>query len=470
MYRPSKYELQHAVLYATEQTRLYMMEKYRKRYPRLFSHAHLQIRPATREDYYVPDTLECIVVEKTYFTETGCLRLGCFPYKLNGLPCEKTDPVRWIPIGSNHTTLSCQANCWQSENTVDTEWINNQCMAVNPLKKLLAIFPEKAFGQTSKHPLHSGLDWKNAQMILNKDYCAAYGLEFDGNDCFAPTGQYILELLLGKTIYRAMKTADIQRPKHKLPPIPKELQRTLSDVPDVTDIAEAPMETSKIAEEIAKEVAFDFGLDITSFAVEKILRKKAPKLIMKAASNIPVKSALVQVVLRQTISMSVRSLATIGKLVGGLSNVFAIYSIFSIILDVIDPFNYDSVLTADMLKNINERLDFLYFRRENESMREMTPEVVWDTILAEEDESDRYEYMADKISEYLLAIRSRKVDYAPKLNMFNFEIQKQQRRWNLSMHVVILIMLIALTLLWIEWIHLWGVIIFFCLVYTTKIK
>ncbi|GFU09929.1 baculo_p74_N domain-containing protein [Trichonephila clavipes] len=73
----------------------------------------------------------------------------------------------------------------------------------------------------------------------------------------------------------------------------------------------------------------------------------------------------------------------------GASNILAIYSVISVILDIVDPFHYENVLTTDALDAINKRLDLVYFQRKNNFNPEVTPEMVWDNLLGEEDESDR---------------------------------------------------------------------------------
>lgn len=462
---PSKYELEHAIRYASEHMQLFMAEEYRKRHPHI--QMEMKTRPAHKRDYYVPPTLapKCIVVEKLSFTEQGCMALSCFPHQSDGRPCEKTDPVQWIAIGGNASSLSCQPVCWETKQQLDTQWIRNRCMAVNPLKKLLAIFPEKAFGLTSKHDLHAGLDWKNGHVYLNASYCKAYGMQFDGKDCFAPTGQTILEFLLGKTVVRAIKTSGVQPSQTTFPSVPTSLQRPVSEFPKVTDLTNESLEPSKVAQEIAAEIAFDIGVDLTTHMVEKILRKKAPKLIMKAAHSIPVKSALTQAVLHEAVSLSARSVATLGKAVSAASVVLAIYSVFALVLDVVDPFHYDYVLTSDMLKKINQRLDFMYFRREDEHVREITPDMVW---YESEDQSDYYEGMAEKIEEYLRALRVDEVEHAPPKKWFNFQLQEKQDRWNWSIQLVMVVMVGTLALLWIDLIHVWGVLLFFLMVFANQ--
>ncbi|GFT26018.1 baculo_p74_N domain-containing protein [Nephila pilipes] len=436
------------------------MDVYRQRYPQYFQHVTIQVRPATPKDYYLPPSLagQCIVVEKIYFTKSGCKRLSCFPFKSNGEPCTQTDPVQWTRLG-NQFVLSCQLSCREMHTPIDAEWWGTRCVMVNPLKKVLATFPEQLFGMQSKHPLHVGLDWKEGQIHLNKLYCRAYGLEFDGHDCYAPTGQTIGEFFLGKTVYRALKTSPIQPPDVPPPgPVPQQPPTPLSV--DLSGTMPLP-DTSQVAQEVASELLADFGVDIAAHLVEQILRKKAPQLLLKAAGNIPMQSALTQAVLNQTLSLSVRSLSTAGKIVAGASNVLALYSVISIILDVVDPFHYENVLTGKMVENINERLDLVYFQREKDFNPEVTPEMLWDNLLGEENESERYEYMANKIQEYLQALQANdKINYAttlPVLSHFHNKKENQQYQWTL--HLIIVSMLVMLGLLFVQWVHVWAVVV-----------
>ncbi|GFV01209.1 baculo_p74_N domain-containing protein [Trichonephila clavipes] len=458
MSRPTKYELQHALRYATEHTTQYLLDVYQKRYPHYFQHVEIEIRPATVKDYYIPPSLatECIVVDKIYFTELGCKRLSCFPFKSDGVPCTRKDDIQWTPL-ANKWVLSCQPSCREMTTPIDAEWWGTRCVMVNPLKKVLASFPEQIFGMQSKHPLHAGLDWRNGHIYLNKSYCQAYGLEFDGKECYSLVDQIIGEFFLGKTVYRALKTSTLQPPNNPhIPPVPSHpavpLEVSLNDTISLPD-------TSQVAREVTAELFADFGVDIAVHVVEKILRKKAPKLLLKAAGNLPIQSALTQAVLNQTLSLSVKSLTTAGKIMAGASNILAVYSVISVILDIVDPFHYENVLTADTLETINKRLDLVYFQRKNNFNPEVTPEMLWDNLL--EDESDRYEFMANKIQEYLNALQANdKINYEitlPALKHFNMSKQNQQYQWTL--HLVIVIMMIILGMLFVQYVQVWAVII-----------
>ncbi|GFV82863.1 baculo_p74_N domain-containing protein [Trichonephila clavipes] len=201
----------------------------------------------------------------------------------------------------------------------DAEWWGARCVMVNPLKKVLASFPEQVFGMQSKHPLHA-----------------------------VPSHPAVsLEVNLSDTI-----------------PLP---------------------DTSQVAREVTAELLADFGVDIEAHVVEKVLRKIAPQLLLKAAGNLPIQLALTEAVLNQTLSLSVKSLATVGKIMAGASNILAIYSVISVILDIMDPFHYENVLTSDALDAINKRLcvcvNLLYFQQKNNFNPEVTPEMVWANLL-----------------------------------------------------------------------------------------
>lgn len=87
----SKDELQHAILYATEETRIYMFNKYRNLYTDWFGYySDIVTRPATPDDYYIPPSLECIVVERTSFDKKGCEMAGCFPSKISAYLANST--------------------------------------------------------------------------------------------------------------------------------------------------------------------------------------------------------------------------------------------------------------------------------------------------------------------------------------------------------------------------------------------
>ncbi|GFS69076.1 baculo_p74_N domain-containing protein [Trichonephila clavipes] len=188
--------------------------------------------------------------------------------------------MQWTRL-ANTLVLSCQPSCREMMTPIDAEWWGTRCVMVNPLKKVLASFPEQIFGMQSKHPLHAGLDWRNGQIYLNKLYCQAYGLKFDGKECYSSVDQTIGEFFLGKTVYRALKTSVVQPPNYPhIPPVPYHpavsLEVNLSDTIPLPD-------TSQVAREVTAELLADFGVDIAAHVVEKILRKKSSPVAVESS-------------------------------------------------------------------------------------------------------------------------------------------------------------------------------------------
>lgn len=465
MQRPSKYEMLHAMRYAHEQSKMHMMHSYRQMYPELFQHAQMDVRPATKNDYYIPPTLasQCIVVNKTYFTRDGCDKVSCFPFRSDGFPCAPSDQMHWTRVGSSHI-LSCQPSCQASKVTVDAEWRNQTCVQVNPYTKYMAMFPEVVLGVKTKNPLHLGLDWKDGKLYLNATYCKAYGLDFDGKECIAAWDQTILEMLLGTTVYRSIKLQGVQPPAIPPPPPMPNLSAGIFDIP--VDEADFNFDHSEWVKAVVSEFAFDFGLDIAMDVVAKILKKRAPRLLMTAAKSIPIKAALAQMVMKQTVSLGVKSLITAGKIVGVVDGAFTLYSIITGVLDIYDPLRFGNLLTMKQVELISKRLDLMYFEREDDFSPELTPEFVWDFILVKEDLSDDIEYFGSKINEYLSALRVGNDELTEEPEpMFDFNYHRENKYWNWSLHIVVMLMLVILAILYVEWVHLWACVVLFAVIF-----
>lgn len=150
----------HALRYATEATKLFLMDQYKAEFPHLFENATIETRPATHADYYVPPALVgpgVVVVVRTSLDALGCLRLSCYPFKKNWEVCTEQDPPHWVPIGQ-HFELACQPAC--QDFAIHSEWIRgNRCILSNPMKKMVASMPENVFERKSyRHVFHGGLD------------------------------------------------------------------------------------------------------------------------------------------------------------------------------------------------------------------------------------------------------------------------------------------------------------------------
>lgn len=126
--------LKHALLYAKETPKVYLMNWYKKRFPHKFENAIIETRPETQ--YYKPPCIadKCIEVVQTRFNETGCLRLGCFNFKKKMVPCNEQDEPQWIQIGTQFK-VTCIRACKEHSYPIDTEWSGNKCILINILKK-----------------------------------------------------------------------------------------------------------------------------------------------------------------------------------------------------------------------------------------------------------------------------------------------------------------------------------------------
>lgn len=454
----------HAVRYATEATHIHALETCRVQYPHLFGDAVIQTRPAHSRDYYIPPALadRCLVLERVAFGETGCKRLGCFPFQENVQLCEKKNEPRWIQLGQTFT-LACQPACHEYPNPIDTEWSNGECLLSNSLKKVLAIMPEKMFERASRHKFHGGLDIANGHLKLNAVYCQAYGLDFDNGDCYASTAQTIGEYILGMTVIRQIKTSTIAQDSWKLnpPPLPEYLNYTSTRrIKRSTDDAPPVLLDADFYKNLATDISVDLGIDVTVSTVKEILRKKVPKVVNLAVQNIGMKIAMKQAVISSLKQLSTQTFSTLGSLMGVAGNVFAVYSLISTVIDVVDPFDYRYVLSKDQLDKIDRVLDTTFYQG-SEIRPVVTPLALLDLLKREEDESERYEYMAERINEYLEALRAtpRNAEAMAKWTGF----VKKETAWVpplRSMPYALIFVLVCLVILYREWIHVWAMVCF----------
>ncbi|GBN47546.1 hypothetical protein AVEN_122688-1 [Araneus ventricosus] len=310
----SSYELEHATRYAQELTKVYLFEKYSASHPYLFQHATIETRPATNQDYYVPQPIadNCIVVSKSAFDEIGCQKASCFSFKENLEPCEEDDDPRWIPIGKNFT-LGCQPIC-RLQKGILTRFQNEKCVLENTLKYLFALFPEKVSGMKSKHNFHTGLDIVDGHLKMNELYCKAFGTQFDGNDCVTDFGQKIGEIFLGSAVYREIFITKKTNPSDVVPP---PLPDYILNFPktrisrSIDESVELKISLS-IAKEIALELSVDLGVDFSIDFIANVLKTKVPALISKV-SQIHVKHAMVQAVLDSSVNSAIFMAKSVDK-------------------------------------------------------------------------------------------------------------------------------------------------------------
>lgn len=461
----------HAIRYAVEATKCYLMEEYKRKFPHYFGNAVLETRPATEEDYFIPPSIsdKCIVVVKTRFDEIGCKRLGCLPFKKNWELCEKDDPLQWIRIG-NEYELACQKSC--EEHAINTEWSRDgRCVIANPLKKILASMPEKLFQRASRHVFHGGLDVVDGELKINKRYCDAYGLDYVDGDCLAPGAQIFGEFLLGKTVIRAAKVANIQPLTDHPPPIPNYMNYNVRKRKKRSLPIDDPSVESENFANFAAELAKDLGTDISEYAVKNFLKHKAPKLLLKNIDKIATKLVLKNSIVVSMKQLGTFSLKSLGSAVGVVTTVYALYDLAVGILDTIDPFDYLKVIDKTKLDKIDDELDYTYFQ-DGPVRPELTPEYIWENeILAEdEDIANQLSFMALKIEEYLKALETipeseyRKQPTAKQSPLIQF-VWNEKEDWNKTIFKCIIFIMICCALLFLEWIHIWTCCLFFAMLF-----
>lgn len=465
----------HALRYAVEKTKVFAMDYYRHRFPHFFEHAVLETRPATADDYFVPPSLvaECIVVVRTRFTELGCQRLSCFPFKDDWQTCEEQDDVRWVRMGSRFE-LACQPSC--REHSMNVEWEEEEgggrCVVANPLKKVLASMPEKLFQRASRHVFHGGLDVIRGTLKFNERYCEAYGLDFVNEDCVASGGQSFAEWFLGKTPIRAAKTAHIRPFETNPPAIPQYLNYAVprkrtkrSSGGGVAKVAAKSEETDSFYRELAVELAKDLGVDVSEWAVETFLRKKAPKLLGRAIDALSVKLVLKHSVVTSIKRLGTSTLNVLGKGVAVVANIYALYELGVGILDILDPYDYQKVLSKSTLDQIDSELDYSYFR-DGTIRPEMTPDYIWENGILMQDESEKLAYMVDRVEEYLNALKGIEANkYSQKPLEKSRFVWQERKRWNGVLSKSITITLICCVFLFVKWIHVWTLCLFFIMVH-----
>lgn len=472
------YELKHAERYAAECLDIFMFKHWLKTRPDIFKYASLKVRPATRADYYVPPNLvgpDASVVESTSFDEIGCSMVACFPFDVKLKPC-KGRPS-WIRLGEGFS-VACQHACeWSS---IDTEFRGGRCLVANPLKKLLATAPEEYMNMKARQLLHTGLDLVDGHLKLNRRYCESFGTTFVDGECTVPTGQYIAEILLGTTVYRTI-VAGYSDPTVSLPSAPS-MPGYLTALPPHKRIKRSPPfgatkwspndEWKQTFREIATDVSIDLGIDVSLDYVSKVLRKRVPNLLRKAAIDVPIKCALARAVIVSHSS----TLANISKFFGkGLKTVnlvLFVYGILSIVLDAFDPFEYNRVLTKAVLDDVDRQLDTKYFQRFENFDVEVTPKYLFEITL-DEDESDRWQYYADCIRAYLVAMRSVPEESRPKTKPSKtggLLIRHSRPRWMHGVRIAVVLLLLMLAFAIPDRVHLFGLTIFVFLFKTRQVS
>lgn len=470
----------HALRYANETTRLFLMDRFRRQFPHLFQNATLVSRPATAADYYVPPSLaaKAVVVVSTALDEVGCLRLSCYPYKQAWEVCTPQDPVQWITIGSRYE-LACQPSC--RDHAIHAEWTGGRCVVANPLKKMVATLPEKLFERRAyRHVFHGGLDVEEGHLQFNALYCEAYGLTLKNGECTTARGQGFFEFLLGMTPVRAALTARVQPYVAPLPPppVPAYLRNYVIPPPPPPPRKRRKRATPQqraagkgamagIEQEIALELVRELGEQVTEWAVKTFLAKKAPHLLSKAVDRVAAKLVIKQAMAAAVKRLGLVTLKSMAKSVTGVTWVLAVYDLVIGIVDLIDPMDFNKYLSKADLEALDRTLDYQYF--EDRPVRpELTPDYLWTHELLERDQSDTFEYRVERVSEYLSAVKQTPPPTQLKKEattaMFVWQ-DEEVANWNRKLFWSLGIVALCVVALFIEWIDVWATCLLFFKLY-----
>ena len=471
-----------AVEFAHNYALEHQYQHFLKKYPHIFKYVNNNTRQATNKDYYVPSSIqnECKVYSIT-FNETGCRKIGCFPKTKILTDCTKSDPTEYITIGSNFY-LSCQPACHEISRSIDTEFKNGKCWQANTEKKIFALFPEKIHNVEVYQPMHKGLDIQNGDLTINKDYCAAFGLSFDKNECIAPIGQEIGEFFLGSSVYKSIKKASIKSSFNLAPPpVPYDVQnlnnwlegsqslKLNSQYQSNKSMPYIPSETlSTVYQNLVKDLTTDISVDLSIDHTLKVMKNRIPRSVIKF-SNMAIDRKIIQSAMVKAISQS-HSLAfsqVARGLFTTLSKVNIIMSIFgtiSTIVDVFDPFNYNYVLDKDTISKVNQYLDYTFYRSNNRNV-EITPEKIWNIL--ESDMSMYVEKLEEKIDHYLKAVVLE--DYNAR-NVVQKKISdkkkmKTEYNWHKIFHIFFVMVLLITAVLFIQYIAFFMLIYFLFILY-----
>lgn len=453
------------------------------KYPHIFKYVEIQSRLATHQDYYVPPSIagECKIYSIA-FNEIGCRKISCFPKTSNLTDCTEKDPTTYMSIG-NDFYLSCQPACHELSPFIDTEFKDGKCWQMNTEKKIFALFPERIHNIEIYQPMHKGLNLKNGDLVINQEYCTAFGLSFENDECIAPVGQEIAEIFLGSTIYKSLKKASIQSTMNPVPPsVPHDVQNVSNWLEGSQSMKHNTTYQSKSAmpyipsqafsdvlKEFMKDLAIDIGTDVSIDYSLKVMKKRIPQSVLKMSTKVLnrkiVQSAMVKAITQSqalTFAKVARGLfSTLSKINVAMS----IFGVVSSVVDLFDPFNYNYVLDKETISRVNEHLDFVFYRSNNRKV-EITPEKVWN--LLEEDMSLYVEKLEEKIDYYLEAVKLEDYNSRSKIqkDIFKKKKSKIKYQWDKVFHAFFVMILIIASIFFIQYIAYFILIYFlFILMY-----
>uniref|UniRef100_A0A0C9QYV0 p74_0 protein n=1 Tax=Fopius arisanus TaxID=64838 RepID=A0A0C9QYV0_9HYME len=199
--------------------------------PNIISWLNVEIRDATQDDYYIPESLIGRAKVMTInMTKKACEMTSCTPVN-ETRPCRKTDLTSYYRIGESKFDVQCQASCFntafkptydttnnQIPDTPQLRWHNNSCRIVNhsvdswetkpryrsdtQYEKRLNDLPIGFQQIPNSNPFGSGVSYK-----MDRAYCSFYELQYDEskNTCVTSLIDQIVGAVVGSSLLQNLK-------------------------------------------------------------------------------------------------------------------------------------------------------------------------------------------------------------------------------------------------------------------------
>lgn len=255
-------DMKNAVKFASYNETIRILNVLKKKSPHLTTHLKITKRPATNDDFYIPEKLKNLsFVISVETTKDFCDMLTCNPIKERDV-CKQTDKPHYYRVGDDAFDIQCHWSCFhtidkptynedssRAPDTLMLNFHNNKCRIVN--SNMISYLEKPSYRSDSERDqkMPTGFsrytDTKNKygcgfRYRNNKAYCESYDqiLKSDGS-CSQTIGEFVLDAVIGMSLINTIKSAirsvstgtSFNLPKD-LPEYPKELpihQRTLEN-------------------------------------------------------------------------------------------------------------------------------------------------------------------------------------------------------------------------------------------------
>lgn len=224
-------DIANADKFAEYNLRVRMLSKMYERAPHLLSWIKVSWRPATDDDFYVPESLKNSArVLKVEYTDTFCRMINCQNMKEQD-SCVPNELPSWYRVGDDAWDVQCQAACFNTARKVtydakgkrapDVPWVNfhnGECRIVNPsataMEKTFYRAEEKfelrvndmptGFSRIKNPEPHScGYTYRN-----NPTYCSYFDMHWTPKteECSQTGLEYVVDSVLGMALINNIRS------------------------------------------------------------------------------------------------------------------------------------------------------------------------------------------------------------------------------------------------------------------------